>query len=102
MEDKMKLYTGLGGTALLALGFPAGLYYLLGETLGQTQLNLLFYLLLLILPLGTISCFFLWQKKKTDEGVMVLTISYVIFNLLLVQLAPSIQAIQAFLLMFTA
>ena len=100
--SKMKLYTGVGGTALLALGLPAGLFFLLAETVSQTQLSLLFYLLLIILPLGTISSFVLWQKKKTDEGMMVLTISYVVFNLLLVQLAPSIQALQALLLMFTA
>ena len=100
--SKMKLYTGVGGTALLALGLPAGLYFLIAETVNQTQLSLLFYLLLIILPLGTISSFFLWQKKKTDEGMMVLTISYLVFNLLLVQLAPSIKALQALLLMFTA
>ena len=99
--SKMKLYLGICGTAFLALAIPIGLHTMLHEAIGNGQEPVfLFYLLLLILPVGAISCFTLWQMKKTDEGVVALTLSFMVFNLLIVQFAQSIKPLQSLLLMF--
>lgn len=91
--------TGVPGIALLVIlsfGLPVYLFMLLqGKSGSFSGLDLsLFYILLGILPLATLSCLYLWHRKKTDAGVCLLTLSYLLFNLLLMwRLAPADESL---------
>lgn len=90
--------TGIPGIALLVLlsfGLPVSIFMLLQETSGSlsgVELGL-FYVLLGILPLATLCCLYLWQRKKTDAGLCLLTLAYLLFNLLLMRLAPAEESL---------
>ena len=74
---------------LTSFSIPVFLYLELdpGMEAAATLPHLFFYLALGILPIGTLFSIFLWHRKKTDAGVCLLTLSFFLFNSLLLRLA---------------
>ena len=86
---KMKSSVGLALLVLLSFGLPVFLYLTIGGSLtAEGDFPLLqYYALLGILPVGTLVSLFLWHRKKTDAGFCLLSFAFLLFNVLLVQLA---------------
>ena len=86
---KMKSPLGLALLLLLSFAVPIYLYLQLGETMSSLPglPAVLFYSGLGVLPLGTLGTFFLWQRKRTDAGWCLLSLSFLLFNGLLIELA---------------
>lgn len=84
--------------ALFALLIPAGCWYLLWmKSEGGPELNLYPIILVSILPLGTCITFFMWHKKQTEQGLMVLTFSSLLFFALLLYIASANPALWGWL-----
>lgn len=88
---KMKLHLEISLLLLLAFLLPAILLYITQWGFGLQRLEMvLFVILLAVLPLGTSACLLFWSNKRTDTGFAMLASAYLIFNALLMELAPSI------------
>lgn len=80
---KMNVSLGIILLGILALAFPAYLYYSVSGNI-ESGFQYSLFMSMLLLPLaGTLSCFLLWFNRKTDEGIMILSLSYLLFNALL-------------------
>ena len=85
---KMGMNVEIGIMALLAILIPFACWYILKEDVeGNHSLTLLFIFLLAILPLGTMGTGVLWANKRTDDGMTLLAISYLLFSAILVYFA---------------
>jgi 4-amino-4-deoxy-L-arabinose transferase-like glycosyltransferase len=80
---KMNVSLGIILLGLLAVVAPVYLYFSFPLNLEKGYLNSLYVMMLLLPPVGTAVCFGLWFKKKTDEGIFILSLSFLFFNALL-------------------
>lgn len=84
---KMNVSLGIILLSILAIAVPVYLYSTLSAVPESFLQYSLLVLLLLLPPLVTISCLFLWTKKQTDAGVSVLSFGYILFNGILMYFA---------------
>lgn len=80
---KMNVSLGVVLLSILAVAVPVYLYSIMASLPESPFQYGLFMLLLLLPPLATIACLFLWTKKQTDAGISVLSFGYLLFVALL-------------------
>lgn len=90
---KMNVSLGILLLSLLAVAVPAYLYYSFPLIPEKSYLNSLYVMMLLLPPVGTAACLWLWFKKKTDEGIFTLSLSFLLFNALLMFFAFKLEAL---------
>ncbi len=96
--SKMRMYIGVGGIIAMAVFLPMVLFYALNEGMGEGTERLYYIIMLAVLPAGSLIALLLWQMKRTDEGMIVLTITYMSLQLFLIQAGVHFGFLRVYLL----